>query len=138
MKIAVRDNYQGNEADLSDASLTRRTNKNHLKAPVPSDNLQELQIIDQIENFESGGDHGVPIDSYEKIMAEQARSHLGQRCLTIKNLRKCYDNGTEAVRGINLKMFADQIFVLLGHNGAGKTSTIQMLTGSSEASEGSA
>ena len=39
MKIAVRDNYQGNEADLSDANLTRRTNKNHLKAPVPSDNL---------------------------------------------------------------------------------------------------
>lgn len=26
-------------------------------------------------------------------------------------------------------MFGDQIFVLLGHNGAGKTSTIGMLTG---------
>ena len=44
----------------------------------------------------------------------------------------------EAVKGINLKIFADQIFILLGHNGAGKTSTIQMITGSSEVSEGSA
>ena len=35
-------------------------------------------------------------------------------------------------------MFADQIFVLLGHNGAGKTSTISMLTGLFQASEGSA
>ena len=49
-----------------------------------------------------------------------------------------YENGFEAVKGINLKMFADQIFVLLGHNGAGKTSTISMLTGLFQASEGSA
>lgn len=40
-----------------------------------------------------------------------------------------YENGFKAVNGINLKMFADQIFVLLGHNGAGKTTTISMLTG---------
>ena len=53
-------------------------------------------------------------------------------------MRKIYDNGLEAVKSINLKMFADQIFVLLGHNGAGKTSTISMLTGLFEASEGSA
>jgi ATP-binding cassette subfamily A (ABC1) protein 3 len=49
-----------------------------------------------------------------------------------------YDNGFEAVKGMNLKMFADQIFVLLGHNGAGKTSTISMLTGLFQASGGSA
>ena len=49
-----------------------------------------------------------------------------------------YENGFEAVKGMNLKMFADQIFVLLGHNGAGKTSTISMLTGLFQASEGSA
>ena len=35
-------------------------------------------------------------------------------------------------------MFQDQIFVLLGHNGAGKTSTISMLTGLFEATEGQA
>lgn len=35
-------------------------------------------------------------------------------------------------------MYKNQIFCLLGHNGAGKTSTIQMLTGMFEFSSGSA
>jgi ATP-binding cassette subfamily A (ABC1) protein 3 len=43
-----------------------------------------------------------------------------------------------AVDGINIKMFADQIFVLLGHNGAGKSSLISTLTGLYEPTEGDA
>jgi ATP-binding cassette subfamily A (ABC1) protein 3 len=35
-------------------------------------------------------------------------------------------------------MYADQIFVLLGHNGAGKSSLISVLTGIFEHTEGSA
>jgi ABC-type multidrug transport system ATPase subunit len=35
-------------------------------------------------------------------------------------------------------MYSDQIFVLLGHNGAGKTSTISMLTGLFEQTSGTA
>ncbi len=35
-------------------------------------------------------------------------------------------------------MYADQIFVLLGHNGAGKTSTISMLSGLFPHTEGTA
>jgi ATP-binding cassette subfamily A (ABC1) protein 3 len=35
-------------------------------------------------------------------------------------------------------MYVDQIFVLLGHNGAGKTSLISMLTGLYEPTEGEA
>jgi ATP-binding cassette subfamily A (ABC1) protein 3 len=34
-----------------------------------------------------------------------------------------------AVQGVNLKVYADQIFVLIGHNGAGKSTLISMLTG---------
>lgn len=33
-------------------------------------------------------------------------------------------------------MYSDQIFALLGHNGAGKTSTISMLTGMIEPTSG--
>jgi ABC-type multidrug transport system ATPase subunit len=40
-----------------------------------------------------------------------------------------YKNGMCAVDGINLKLFSNQIFVLLGHNGAGKTSLVGILTG---------
>jgi ATP-binding cassette subfamily A (ABC1) protein 3 len=49
--------------------------------------------------------------------------------LKISDLKKVYENGFKAVDGINLKLYSDQIFVLLGHNGAGKTSTISMLSG---------
>lgn len=49
-----------------------------------------------------------------------------------------YNNGFKAVDGVNLKMYEDQIFVLLGHNGAGKSTTISMLTGLYEHTKGSA
>ena len=94
--------------------------------------VQENEVIQQISAFESRTDKdqvGVPHDSYENIGAEQARNDAANRSLTIRGLKKRYSNGFEAVQGINLKMFADQIFVLLGHNGAGKTSTISMLAG---------
>lgn len=67
----------------------------------------------------------------------QAKELLGE-ILKVSNLRKQYDNGFKAVNGMNIKMYADQIFVLLGHNGAGKTTTISMLTGLLQATEGSA
>lgn len=47
----------------------------------------------------------------------------------ISDLQKEYANGFKAVKGINLKMYNGQIFALLGHNGAGKSTTISMLTG---------
>ena len=49
-----------------------------------------------------------------------------------------YDNGFKAVNGINLKMYNGQIFALLGHNGAGKSTTISMLTGLLKPSTGNA
>jgi ABC-type multidrug transport system ATPase subunit len=58
--------------------------------------------------------------------------------LKVSDLNLKYNNGFQAVRGINVKMYQDQIFVLLGHNGAGKTSTIGMLTGLLKATEGEA
>lgn len=63
---------------------------------------------------------------------------MTNRILKVSDLRKVYDNGFKAVNGINLKMYADQIFVLLGHNGAGKTTTLSMLTGLFGATEGEA
>ena len=58
--------------------------------------------------------------------------------LRIENLTKTYGNGFQAVRGVNVKMYDSQIFALLGHNGAGKTTVISMLTGLIQKSQGSA
>ena len=67
-------------------------------------------MIEKTNQFETStvqNQVGVAIDSYEQIMAEQARNDIANRSLTISGLKKKYDDGTEAVLGINLKMFAD-------------------------------
>lgn len=47
----------------------------------------------------------------------------------IRGLRKAFRGGTVAVKGLDLTIYHDQITALLGHNGAGKSTTIAMLTG---------
>ena len=44
--------------------------------------------------------------------------------LAIRNLRKVYANGLEAVRGIDLDIAEGEFFALLGPNGAGKSTAI--------------
>uniref|UniRef100_A0A1B0GH75 Putative lipid exporter abca1 n=1 Tax=Lutzomyia longipalpis TaxID=7200 RepID=A0A1B0GH75_LUTLO len=42
---------------------------------------------------------------------------------------KVYSNKKVALQGLTMNMFEDEITVLLGHNGAGKTTAMSMLTG---------
>jgi ABC-type uncharacterized transport system ATPase subunit len=76
--------------------------------------------------------------NYEPVPPEVARLELDNQFLQISGLKKVYDNGFEAVKGINLKMYSGQIFSLLGHNGAGKSTTISMLTGLLQKTKGEA
>ena len=46
----------------------------------------------------------------------------------IKNLRKTYDNGFEALKGISLEVEQGDFFALLGPNGAGKSTTIGVIS----------
>ena len=56
--------------------------------------------------------------------------------LNITNLRKVYEDGTIGVDDLNLSVSAGEICVLLGANGAGKTSTIMLILGFTEPSAG--
>ncbi|RLN44145.1 hypothetical protein BBO99_00006452 [Phytophthora kernoviae] len=71
--------------------------------------------------------------SVEPVNAALAEQERKGTCLQIKNLRKEFagDDGEMkvAVQGLNLTLYAGQISALLGHNGAGKTTAISMLTG---------
>lgn len=49
--------------------------------------------------------------------------------VSIKNLHKVYQGGTEALKDINLTVAQGDFFALLGPNGAGKTTIIGILTG---------
>jgi ATP-binding cassette, subfamily A (ABC1), member 3 len=59
-------------------------------------------------------------------------------CLSIKGLKKIFDDGKVAVDGLNLNLYNEEIFALLGHNGAGKSTTISILCGLYEATGGTA
>ena len=48
--------------------------------------------------------------------------------LVLKNLRKVYKNGVEALKGIDLVVREGDFFALLGPNGAGKTTAIGIIT----------
>lgn len=56
----------------------------------------------------------------------------------IQGFRKVYSDGKVAVSGLTLDFLEDQITALLGHNGAGKSTTISMLTGLIQPSSGDA
>jgi ABC-2 type transport system ATP-binding protein len=51
------------------------------------------------------------------------------KVLSITNLTKTYDNGYEALKGVDLAIFRGEIFALLGPNGAGKTTLIGVVCG---------
>src|SRR5947209_4030002 len=48
--------------------------------------------------------------------------------LSIQNLQKTYDNGVQALKGIDLEIAQGDFFSLLGPNGAGKSTAINIVT----------
>ena len=48
--------------------------------------------------------------------------------LTIRKLEKTYDNGNQALKGIDLNVEAGEFYALLGPNGAGKTTAIGIVS----------
>jgi ABC-2 type transport system ATP-binding protein len=58
--------------------------------------------------------------------------------IRVVDLRKRYGTAVEAVRGISLEIQQGEIFGLIGPDGAGKTSTFQVLGGVMEATSGTA
>ncbi|MSR70931.1 ABC transporter ATP-binding protein [Candidatus Kaiserbacteria bacterium] len=52
-----------------------------------------------------------------------------RNAIEVKDLRKRYDKGVEALKGVTLTVGEGDFFALLGPNGAGKTTLIGILTG---------
>jgi ATP-binding cassette subfamily A (ABC1) protein 3 len=57
--------------------------------------------------------------------------------LKMKSLSKLYGS-LRAVDSLNFNIYKNEVFTLLGHNGAGKTTAISMLTGMVQPSRGDA
>ena len=48
--------------------------------------------------------------------------------LSLRNLKKTYNNGFKALKGIDLDVEAGDFFALLGPNGAGKSTAIGIIS----------
>ncbi|GGS27528.1 multidrug ABC transporter ATP-binding protein [Streptomyces humidus] len=55
--------------------------------------------------------------------------NTNEHVIEVTDLRRVYGGGFEAVRGISFHVGRGEIFALLGTNGAGKTSTVELLEG---------
>ncbi len=54
---------------------------------------------------------------------------MAEALLLVKDLRKTYINGFEAVKGVSFAVKKGEVFGILGPNGAGKTTTLEMIEG---------
>jgi ABC-2 type transport system ATP-binding protein len=58
--------------------------------------------------------------------------------LEVKDLKKTYDDGFEAVKGVTFEVNRGEVFGILGPNGAGKTTTLEMIEGMRAITSGTA
>jgi len=84
-------------------------------------------LLDQLEGTVTNADV-----KQEAVNADLMSQITEKRTVSIRNLRKVFKTTGEdrvAVDNLSMDMYEGQISVLLGHNGAGKSTTISMLTG---------
>lgn len=96
------------------------------------------KIRDEMPQIGFAEDFYMDKRNYEPVVnPELITQEAEKNILKITGLKKHFGD-FKAVNGVNLKMYKGQIFALLGHNGAGKSTTLSVLTGLIQASAGSA
>ncbi|XP_022152229.1 ABC transporter A family member 1 isoform X2 [Momordica charantia] len=92
--------------------------------------IKDSDVI-SLENANASG-KGTFDPIVEAISLDMKQQELDGRCIQIRNLHKVYDTKMGkccAVDSLQLTLYENQILALLGHNGAGKSTTISMLVG---------
>ena len=56
--------------------------------------------------------------------------------LSLRNVKKVYDNGVAAVQEFNLEIADKEFIVLVGPSGCGKSTTLRMVAGLEAITEG--
>ncbi len=56
--------------------------------------------------------------------------------ISFKNVKKTYDNGAQVVKGFNLEVEDKEFIVLVGASGCGKSTTLRMIAGLEDITEG--
>ncbi|XP_055908142.1 ATP-binding cassette sub-family A member 17 [Eupeodes corollae] len=111
------------------------------------DNLQRRQYLKEVimcYRFKRTGQLNQPLEDVDEALVRKEKGNVEEIFrsntkdsypLIVQNLHKFYGR-IHAVRGINFAVKRQECFGLLGVNGAGKTSTFQMITANSLISGG--
>uniref|UniRef100_A0A8D1DCE8 ATP binding cassette subfamily A member 6 n=1 Tax=Sus scrofa TaxID=9823 RepID=A0A8D1DCE8_PIG len=97
--------------------------------------FQHQRIDDKVIEKELDPDH--PSDDYFEPIAPEFQ---GKEAIRIRNVKKEYKEKTgkvEVLKGLFFDIYEGQITAILGHSGAGKSSLLNILNGSSVPTEGS-
>jgi len=107
-------------------------NKQNIKGNESNVDLKANEELRRIkEGNNNNQDHFEDESKYESLIKEGD-------CLSILNLHKKFGEKKKALDGLNLNFYKNEVFALLGHNGAGKSTTISILCGLYEADSGEA
>eukprot|EP01113_Clastostelium_recurvatum_P002383 TRINITY_DN10992_c0_g1_i2.p1 TRINITY_DN10992_c0_g1~~TRINITY_DN10992_c0_g1_i2.p1 ORF type:complete len:853 (-),score=89.02 TRINITY_DN10992_c0_g1_i2:31-2589(-) len=121
----------------SNMDITNTNNNDIFATLVQEDNdvmEEQLRINDMVHTSYFGSSSSTSSSSFSSSSARTVYDHP----LVVHNIQKTYQDGTCAVSGVSFVVNRGQCFGLLGHNGAGKTSLLSVLTGITRATFGEA
>lgn len=100
----------------------------------------KIASINKNNQEENNDDVNLIMSKKDKFQDENNYEEKIQRgeYLKVSNLVKNFGTKNNVVDGVSLNFYKDEIFALLGHNGAGKTTIINMLTGIYDKTSGDA
>ena len=99
---------------------------------------RQVEIINPINNDEEAlkeEDNQIFEKHFQELSEINKQKSEQNQCLKLVNVSKSFDD-LKAVNCFNGELFSNEIFCLLGHNGAGKSTTINMISGIYDPDEG--
>nr|QNH67856.1 ATP-binding cassette transporter subfamily A member 1-like protein X2 [Brachionus rotundiformis] len=122
----LQKSYWSGETTIAHNDDNKKTQSKHKKCLTEKfiDFISKKKVIDQedlkFKNFSSP----ISIDAIDPSPVDEA---IG---IEIKNLHKIYSRGkNHALKGLTVNFYENELTALLGHNGAGKSTTMHLLTG---------
>ena len=94
--------------------------------------VKNINIINDNDN--KNNSNNIPV-KHEELSDINKSLKQDNNCLKIQNIYKEYDD-VKAVDNFNGEFFKDEIFALLGHNGDGKTTLINIISGAEDPTNG--
>ena len=90
-------------------------------------NKQVENELNTEENNEINNNNNIDNNNFESEDLYNDKTNNDK--IIINSLKKIYDDGKIALNNISFNLYKEEIFALLGHNGAGKSSLINILSG---------